>query len=97
MSYVCFGCAVSCHGGLVDDRFIQAIVCYGAVGLNAAVAVWGLWLDWFLQNLTVVVLNYCFNAFYATVTDLKCVAVKILCSWLDFGKWLSISFKKNIG
>ena len=43
-----------------------------------------------------MVLNYCFNAFYATVTDLKCVAVKILCSWLDFGKWLSISFKKTL-
>ena len=76
LSYVCFSCAVSCHGGLVDDRFIQAVACHGEVGLGAAIAVWGLWLGWFLHNWMVVVWYYCFDAFHVTITDLNCVAVK---------------------
>ena len=62
VSYVCFSCAVSCHSGLVDDRFIQAVACHGAVGVDVAVAVWGLWLDCFLHNVFCISIKYLMTA-----------------------------------
>lgn len=38
-SDVGFSCAVSGHGCLINDAFIPAVACHGAVGFDAAVAI----------------------------------------------------------